>query len=154
MGSDCISSLNGLYQNSITDISDYITGSAISNTTTNTSSQNWITTNSGLGSNFSYIDTDDLVYRTPASYLTTLLTYLGEAEISEILDKILTRGTDNEREVKAFIREVVRSRHFSEDFVLKYFEHVTTADIKVQHNSDILSHDYPALALAIEGKEC
>ena len=149
MGSDCISSLNGLYTNTIGDLNDYIN-------TSNASGLSWATTNtnSGLGSNYSYITTDDLIYRTQASYLTTLLTYLGEAEISEILDKIITRGTDNEREVKAFIREVIRNRHFSEDFVLKYFEYVTTADIKVQHNSDILSHDYPALALAIEGKEC
>lgn len=150
MGSDCIS-LNDIYQNTIGDIS-----SAIANTTTSTSTQNWITaTNSGLASNYSYITTDDLVYRSRIEdYLLTVIKFLGEKEVDSLLEVLLIRGVNEMSDIKGVITYIIRHRHFSEDFLLKYFEHVTIEDIRVLHSADIASHDYPALALMIESKEC
>lgn len=81
--------------------------------------------------------------------LGSLITYLKETEVENLLDTLIERAVDDTNTVKQIISAVIRSRHFSEDFVLKYFDYVSLPDIRCHHASDINSHSYERLALLI-----
>ena len=66
----------------------------------------------------------------------------------KIFDILIERAVDDNKYLKKqIISSVIRSRHFSEEFILKYFDYVGLPDIRCHHASDINSHNYERLAL-------
>lgn len=88
-------------------------------------------------------------YITVQDNLGSLITYLKEPEIENMLDILIERAVDDNNLLKQIISSVIRSRHFSEEFILKYFDYVGLPDIRCHHASDINSHNYERLALLI-----
>lgn len=129
------------------------------NTTTATSSY--------LGSNITIGTTSSGLSWTTPSYATVgymdatfnndnlpdLFSFLKEEEIEEIFDKIIERadGKDNNSIVRDSISAVIKKRHFSEDFLMKYFQYTSIEAIMKEHSADIKSQNYTQLALLIEG---
>ena len=114
----------------------YISPSTSSYTTT---LGNWTT----IGS------TSDFAYYKDST-LENLFLYLKEEEILDIFSKIVERESDS-AEIKNIISRVIRSRHFTEDFLLEYISYMEINDILVMHKADIKSGAYPNIALMIEG---
>lgn len=85
--------------------------------------------------------------------LPGLFSFLKEEEIEEIFDKIIERadGKDNDSIVKDSISAIIKKRHFSEDFLMKYFQYTSIEVIMKEHSADIKSQNYTQLALLIEG---
>lgn len=88
-------------------------------------------------------------YLTVQDNLGSLITYLKEPEIENLLDTLIERAVDDQNTLKQIISSIIRSRHFSEEFILKYFDYVEIHDIRCHHASDINSHNYERLALLL-----
>lgn len=115
----------------------------------------YITQPAGLHSSISIATTTPYVSGYTASYsnFVELSTYFTEEEIEIFIDKLIERvSSDSEDyyQVQQIIRDVVRMNHFSEEFLLKYIQHLAKSDIFVHHRSDIQSGSYKELKLFFE----
>jgi hypothetical protein len=75
-----------------------------------------------------------------------LLETFKEDELEKILITVKERNPD---QFPNLLKDFVRNRHFSEDFLLSYAEYLTKEDIKRRHNEHLISGDYPTLALLL-----
>lgn len=80
------------------------------------------------------------------------LNYLSEVELMSILDNMLAKGCDHDN-FKILLRLLLESRHFSEDFLLNFYEYTTSDIIKIKHLADIKSQAYPSIALMVQSEE-
>lgn len=99
-----------------------------------------------------YIDRDE--YFQIPSIARKISKYLKEEELLEMLAKIVKRAeTNNDKDtIKSVTSEIIRSRHFSESFLLNFVEYVSRDDIMVHHEDNIMSGEYSTLALVYEIK--
>lgn len=141
---------------SITDLSDSTsscsTYSASSLTTTSNGTSNTIYVNGGtLGSSgiATTLAWDDSWYGTGKQIMETTINVLKELEVSELLDKVISRNKDKSS-VRSVISWTVRNRHFSEEFLIRYSDYLNITDIMVMHSPDIQSGEYSQLALMFE----
>lgn len=84
--------------------------------------------------------------------LQLLISVLKESEIEELFDKFIERNDDSDDIIK-ILKSVISQRHFSEDFLLKYYIYIDERTVKTQHSADIKSQEYSRLALLIEGQK-
>lgn len=77
--------------------------------------------------------------------------YMGESEIIDLINKIFPR-IKNDPEKEQFLRELVRERHFSEQFLIDYWDFLSKDIVLRNHRADIQSGDYSRLALMLELK--
>lgn len=86
------------------------------------------------------------------SQLKGLISFMTETEIDEMLTKITDRLNDAENiySLKSIISSMVRSRHFSEAFLMKYLSYISKDDIMVFHAGDVQSGEYSQLGLYLE----
>lgn len=133
---------NTIATTSTSGLSYVSNGNLAGNITITPSYTNWGQTNTDLNiiGYSSYTD----------SVLESFFSYLREEEISDLLDKIIERDTDGEN-TKTVVSRCIKSRHFSEEFLMKYAHLVSINDILVFHKADICSQNYPQVALLIEG---
>jgi len=115
----------------------------------------YITQPAGLSTSISSVTTTPYISGYTASYsnFVELSTYFTEEEIETFIDKLIERvSSDSEDyyQVQQLIRDVVRMNHFSEEFLLKYIQHLAKSDIFVHHRSDIQSGSYKELKLFFE----
>lgn len=80
------------------------------------------------------------------------LNYLSEVELMSILDNMLAKGCDHDN-FKILLRLLLESRHFSEEFLLNFYEYTTPNIIKIKHLADIKSQAYPSIALMVQSEE-
>lgn len=78
--------------------------------------------------------------------------YFTEKELEEYIDKMIERETNKEA-LTDIISEIVNCRHFSEDFLCKYFEYIKRGSFYNWHNADIVSGDYARLKLLFVSEE-
>lgn len=86
------------------------------------------------------------------SQLKGLISFMTESEIDEMLTKITGRLNDAENmySLKSIISSMVRSRHFSEAFLMKYLSYISKDDIMAFHAGDVQSGEYSQLGLYLE----
>jgi len=131
------------------------TKTSLSNTSTG-SNLTWSVAPSTTGSSNTYtigssIDYSNFINYSPEAQLKDFIEYFKEDELCEILDRILASASEND--FKKIIRTIVRSRHFSEEFLSKYLSYLTKGDILQMHRGDIKSSSYPTICLYFETKE-
>lgn len=86
-------------------------------------------------------------------YKNIISDYLQEKEIDELLEKIINR-CNNDENVKQFIQNLIFSKTYSEDFVLKYYSYIMDkTTLKAIYKPFIKSQQYPSLALLLETDE-
>lgn len=103
---------------------------------------------------FSTIGTVDFsnYYTTNLYSLTSILcNYMGESEIIDLINKLFPK-IKNGSEKEQFLREIVRERHFSEQFLIDYWDFLSEDVVLRNHRADIQSGDYSRLALMLELK--
>lgn len=131
------------------------------NISTSTLALNTATTTSGssitLGSGSTYSTLSNGIYFTGDCYssegqLKGLISFMTETEIDEMLTKITDRlnNPENMYSLKSIISSMVRSRHFSEAFLMKYLSYISKEDIMTFHAGDVQSGEYSQLGLYLE----
>lgn len=95
-------------------------------------------------------------YRMPADITVEdieaeIYKYLDEKLIQKMLDNVIENAPSDKS--KEIIRVAVRARHYSEKFLLKYANYVTNSDIMKNHEENIVSKEYPTIALLIKTRE-
>lgn len=110
-----------------------------------------------LGSGSTYGTLSSGVYFTGDCYssesqLKGLISFMTEIEIDEMLTKITDRlnNPENMYSLKSIISPIVRSRHFSEAFLMKYLSYISKDDIMAFHAGDVQSGEYSQLGLYLE----
>jgi hypothetical protein len=87
------------------------------------------------------------------NFLLFVAKYFTEEEIEKLLSDISERANSiNENISDTFgrcVRVLVRARHFSEDFLMKYYESLSREDILALHTPDVSSGTYAQLALLL-----
>lgn len=81
--------------------------------------------------------------------------FLSEEAINDALTKIHNLpkqlyDTYKFGDFDKLVDQIVRQRHFSENFILKWFDHLTPSAILVHHKDDIISGRYASLNLKYE----
>ena len=86
-------------------------------------------------------------------FLAYIGKYLSEDEIDTMLSNIKHRASYLNEDVslglKGYIKNLVSTRHFSEDFLVKYYDYLSREDILIMHASEIATNTYPELALLL-----
>lgn len=110
-----------------------------------------------LGSGSTYGTLAGGVYFTGDCYssegqLKGLISFMTETEIDEMLTKITDRlnNPENMYSLKSIISTMVRSRHFSEAFLMKYLSYISKDDIMEFHAGEVQSGEYSQLGLYLE----
>lgn len=82
--------------------------------------------------------------------------YFSEKEIEIFLDRIIENLSKENLEFLEFrflIKNLIKKRHFSEDFLLKYFGYISeNSDIYEMHKADLVTKKYNSLYLLMELK--
>jgi len=91
--------------------------------------------------------TDYSVYHNYIISYEKIFDALSEDELEPIIDTILER---DKHAGHYFVVSLVKKRHFSEEFLLKYLKELTMEDMMEMHRSDILSKQYSSIVLATE----
>lgn len=103
-----------------------------------------------------YYDTDS-VFR--LSNLAFLVNFMTEEDIDKVLSTVSLRlksakDEDNTSfKFKSAVSEIVRSRHFSEEFLMKYISYLSKNDVLRYHSGDIQSGEYNTVGLYYEVSE-
>lgn len=132
-----------------------VSPSTLSLNTTTTTAGSSITT-LGSGSAYGSLATGSIYFTgdcySSDSQLKGLISFMTETEIDEMLTKITGRLNDAENmySLKSIISSMVRSRHFSEAFLMKYLSYISKDDIMAFHAGDVQSGEYSQLGLYLE----
>ena len=101
-----------------------------------------------------YYDTNS-VFR--LSNLAFLVNFMTEEDIDKVLSTVSLRlksaKDENNPNFKNTVSEIVRSRHFSEEFLMKYISYLSKNDVLRYHSGDIQSGEYSTVGLYYEVSE-
>jgi hypothetical protein len=80
---------------------------------------------------------------------------LEEEELSSLFKTLLSKEGFPDRYLKCVtgeIQRVVRSRHFSEEFILEFLEYLSADDVLAAHSFEIMSGKYSSVRLYLDAK--
>lgn len=102
--------------------------------------------------NISYISSYETTYETT---LRDILDYFTVDEVEKLIDNMIVRMSENDFQL--FLETVLKSRHFSEEFIMKYIHLIPEFRIRNtllnKHRAEILSGEYANVKLFLDLKK-